>query len=198
MTTPRSTSSSASTPGDPAVSGAEVPAGLLDVATLARLASELFSAPPSGAPRVPGGLPDPQLPAAIDPPTDTYPGGGSSPGSLPSPASQPSARDIPSSLNDTPLGPAAVPPAAVDPAPQVLPGTGPLPATARPPLGPSFYFLDDLGLLPSFDLPGEAQLRAGLPDLGLPELGVPGLGVPGLGVPGLGVPGLGVPSASSA
>ena len=160
-----------------------MPAGLLDVATLARLANELFSALPSGAPRVPGGLPDPQLPAAIDPPTGTYPGGGSSPGSLPSPASQPSARDLPSSLNDTPLGPAAVPPATTDPAAQLLPGAGPLPATARPPLGPSFYFLDDLGLLPSFDLPGEAQLRAGLPDLGLPELGVPELGVPELGLP---------------
>ena len=163
MTTPRSTSSSAGSPGSAGVSGADVPDGLPDMATLTRLASELFAALPSGAPRVPGGVPDPQLPAAVDPPTGSYPGGGSSPGSLPSPASQPSARDIPSSLNDTPIGPSAVPPAASEPVSQVLPGAGPLPAVARPSLGPSFYFLDDLGLRPSFGLPGEGQLRGGLP-----------------------------------
>jgi cysteine desulfurase / selenocysteine lyase len=156
MTTPPSTSSSA------------VPEGLPDLTALARLANEMFSALPGGAPRQPPGLPSPQLPLAVDPPTGTYPGGGAVLGSTPSPANPPSASDVPSSLNDTPVGPAAVLPRSSVPGPEVMPGIGVTPTVARPALGPTFYFLEEIGSRGAPGAPGEAELRAFLPALGLP------------------------------
>src|SRR5439155_8829555 len=125
----------------------DMPAGLPDIEPLTRLANELFGARPDGSvptPHVPGGLPAAQ-PSSAAPdrfavPPGTFPGGGSSPGAPPSPTTiQPSASDVPSSADDTPMGPAVVPPTSalsVPPLSGVLPVVGTLPSVARPVLNP--------------------------------------------------------------
>jgi cysteine desulfurase/selenocysteine lyase len=183
----------------------DLPSGLPDIETLTRLANELFGTRPDGSvptPHVPGGLPAAQpssaAPDRFAAPPGTFPGGGSAPGAPPSPTTiQPSASDVPSSTDDTPMGPAAAPPTSalsVPPLSGVLPVVGTLPSVARPVLNPGvpyyfidessfpsappgvrsipstpFYFMGEASALPSYGLPGEAELRAFLGDVEAPS-----------------------------
>jgi cysteine desulfurase / selenocysteine lyase len=178
-----------------------LPAGLPDLETLVRLANEMFASLPDGAsasPHIPGGVPvSPEFSqtdvAGFAVPPGTYPGGGSAPGAPPSPATmQPSSSDVPSSLDDAPLGPAAAPPTSslsVPPLTGVVPVLGALPTVARPVLNPSttYYFINeslapssatDLGSVP--DVPAGTAPTADLPTT---QANVPAGTVPGAELP---------------
>ncbi|SOD72488.1 cysteine desulfurase /L-selenocysteine selenide-lyase (L-alanine-forming) [Jatrophihabitans sp. GAS493] len=119
----------------------------------------------------------------FSPPQGTYPGGGSSAGSTPSPAASPSIADLPSSLDDSPMGPAAVAPTSglsVPPLTGVLPVVGSIPPVARPVLnqGSDYYFLAEAPPRPSFGVPNESELRSLLAASEAPPAVTPSGGLP--------------------
>jgi cysteine desulfurase/selenocysteine lyase len=69
--------------------------------------------------------------------------------------------DVPTTLTEAPVGPAAVPPQLGGTT--VLPGVGPTPTVARPSAVPDFYFLST-AQPPGFGVPGEVDLAG--PSLG--------------------------------
>jgi cysteine desulfurase/selenocysteine lyase len=155
------------TPSTP--SSADVPAGsgLPDIAVLTQYANALFRA-------VPGSGVDPAF--NVEPPSDlSPPGAGASLGSTPSLATVPTIADLPSSVDDKPVGPAAIPPGGLETAVE--------PGSIRPTASPAYYFLSD-AKIPSYGAPGESDLLAFLPTLGLPEAPAdPGVGTPTAATP---------------
>jgi cysteine desulfurase / selenocysteine lyase len=126
----------------------------VDLGVLTGLANQFFAALPGST--LPADSPRPRFPAS----------GGAGEFGTPTPALAPTSADFPSSLLDVPRAPAAVPPVlASTPNLHVDPRTAPVSAPSTP-----YYFLGeanaqrlspqaDPGELPSFGLPGEAELQ---------------------------------------
>lgn len=170
MTTTPSTSSS------PDVPEPSIPDGFPDVATLALLANDLFKALPGGhsGPNGAVAVTPTDLPVRVEPPSDLNPpGAGASLGSTPTPAAIPASADLPSSLEDRPLGPAAVPPGGLETAVQ--------PGQIRSNASPAYYFLDE-ARIPTYGSPSEADLLAFLPALDLPAADAPAASTPAPGI----------------
>jgi cysteine desulfurase/selenocysteine lyase len=97
---------------DAVVPDAALPPGLPDVATLARLAGQLFASLPSSAPPAPGGVPVPANPQPAGAPLPAGAAGPSTPSALPLGAVPPGANFVPTSPQ-APANAAASSPALV-------------------------------------------------------------------------------------